>query len=267
VQRALIPDKWPRPAAVIEHSPAYSNPLDLSESGPLGKRWAEYFPDVPGPEEETHAYPAPLSEEFWRSYAEPIFEFYYHARMLWMIWDNLHVGRPEVPGQAPAEVARERCRRSLNQLLTPVSTVLVEDRSDLRRVRVAPSLLGSLALMILDDVAEKRRVRRCARCKRPFRAAAWAARFCGERCRQTAAQARYRTEQRSKIESRLVGGGVPRAQASRLAARLQRKYQTLVRVQRELSGTGRAAITQTLLGELSTRKVTRTLAAISRARR
>src|SRR5947208_4297865 len=49
---------------------------------PLGRTWARFFPSVPARERERYPYPPPLTEAFWRLYAEPVEDFLDAARAL-----------------------------------------------------------------------------------------------------------------------------------------------------------------------------------------
>src|SRR5207253_5662668 len=41
------------------------------ELRPLGEAWGPYFPEMADEDRDNFAYPEPLSEQFWRMYAEP----------------------------------------------------------------------------------------------------------------------------------------------------------------------------------------------------
>lgn len=235
VPAMLVPKKWPRPSADIEDSPAIGPgfPTD-STSGPLDHRWAHYFPAVKWSEVETFPYPAPLSESFWHSYAERVFDFFHHGRLFGLIWDNILPGRPDIPGMVSASLSRARCRGYLHSLLLPVSHVLHENPDgSLGRLRVSPSLLGSLALMMFEDLGEgRRRVRRCAACVQPFRVVAVGGAYCSERCRRTVGKRKYRARQQGRITTVVAQAGIARKDARRVAVRLESRYQTLVRLRR-----------------------------------
>jgi hypothetical protein len=220
-------EQWPKPSAEIAPSPVYGDSPTEERVGPLGMRWSSYFPDVPRDQEETYNYPPPLSAGFWQVYAESMFEFIEHALLLRQIWENVPHGGHSAPAGA-----RAHGRAALHALVAEVGHVLEEDEhaGGFRRLRVAPSLLGTLALMMFEDLAEPRRVRRCARCQVSFRAGAWANRYCSPRCRKAATQAQFRATQRRVIAKRLGAAGLKRAAASRLAARLERKYQSAKRL-------------------------------------
>jgi hypothetical protein len=219
---------WPGPSAEIDFSPTYVSPPGESRVGPLYIRWSQFFPVVPWHEVETYSYPRPLSEAFWHAYSEPMFEFYHHAQLLRRIWDTLPFG-----GASASDDAREQCRADLHALVSEIGHVLENDgHGSFRRLRVAPSLLGALALMMFEDLAEPRRVRRCAQrqCQVPFRAGPWANRYCSARCRKAATQSQFRRTQRAAIAATLRLAGLSRLRAARLARSLERKYQSLKRV-------------------------------------
>jgi len=228
--QSFNPVDWPEPSAEIDFSPTYVSPPGESRVGPLYIRWSQFFPVVPSHEAQTYSYPRPLSEAFWHAYSEPMFEFYHHAQVLRRIWDTLPGG-----GEASGD-AREQCRAALHALVSEIGHVLEDDgHGSFKRLRVAPSLLGTLALMMFEDLAEPRRVRRCARrqCQASFRAGARANRYCSVRCRKAATQDRFRSRQHDAIAGILRMEGIGGTAVARLAKRLERKYQSLKRIREE----------------------------------
>ena len=60
----------------------------------------------------------------------------------------------------------------------------------------APSLLGSFGLMIMFDLAGKGTIRTCDHCGTPFASSAPQAKYCSDRCRNTAEQRIFREKHR-----------------------------------------------------------------------
>src|SRR5262249_33995343 len=101
VDRAQCPRQWPSPSAILEASLGYGTRGSLEELRPErlgghpttlqqgGMCWRPFFPALPLEDAERHPYPAPLSEPFWRAYGEPLYAFYYAARMLRQVFDIL----------------------------------------------------------------------------------------------------------------------------------------------------------------------------------
>lgn len=148
---------------------------------PLWKTWARFFPDTPREESETREYPLPLSEEFWREYAEPLDQFMSAVRAFEGALRHL---------QRPTEVRLGR--EKINALAEDVSLALSFGRDGFRQAWVATSLLGTLAAMAIFDLSGGKRVLRCETCGRPFVSGAPAARYCSPTCRHTAQKRVYR---------------------------------------------------------------------------
>jgi hypothetical protein len=193
--KMLGPDDGPQPTlrseAVIEDIGS-----DTPRFEPLGSAWGPYFPDVPAGERETYAYPAPLTDEFWRQYAEPVTSFVNVAKYLadaavrlvssedfpMSQYEGFSEGVPLIDTRAAISILRS--------LLKPVSLDVGEDADGQFQVRHRfPSLLGMLAMMVARDVSGKRRLYQCP-CGRLFCSAHPKARFCS-------------TEHREKYKKRL----------------------------------------------------------------
>lgn len=153
---------------------------------PLSSTWGCFFPDVPEPDRETYAYPMPYSAEFWAAYAEPIEEFLIAARFLRDAFmaasgKRLRRGRPRSSDLEPRPGPS-----MLNALVAPAGPILVGSRSTYEQRLVAPSLLGSLALMAQLDLAGHRRFLRCrnSRCSKLFVGNTAQSTYCSTECRQ-----------------------------------------------------------------------------------
>ena len=83
--------------------------------------------------------------------------------------------------------------RYLNKLLAAVNPVLqISENWTPRLEWNAPSLLAHLALMVLLDVTEKRRLFRCAACNRIAVAKSRVAEYCSVTCRERMQKRRFR---------------------------------------------------------------------------
>ena len=161
----------------------------------LGRTWAGYFPDVPAEDVETFRYPIPLSEEFWCAYSEPLIRFVSVAsrfREALLKLSGLRSGQID-PYGVPA------AGKILNALLVGVSpaAVIFKDGTIEQRWET-PSLIGSFAMMALQDLSEQGRLLRCQVCGTLFFTQAYQATYCSAKCRHTAQKRRYRTKQREK---------------------------------------------------------------------
>lgn len=190
------------------------------DSGELMKQsvaqvFGRFFRDVGERDADAFAYPEPYSEEFWRSYAEPLQEFLAVARRFREAFLSAAILKD------PTLVGEDERRRNpwirpatspLNSLVSPNGPALLrlEDGSFEQRL-VSTSLLGSLALMAQQDLASERRVIRCAndKCRLMVVAVGYQTRYCSPQCRfaaeKRAQRAREKTEAthtRSKHQSR-----------------------------------------------------------------
>lgn len=166
-----------RPAAA-----AFVRPLD---GGPpvrenLGATWARYFRNVPSEQFEDFRYPIPLSDAFWSLYQEPVADFIAAARAL--------VDAVELVGKKPVEMTA-----AFDFLLSTVRPVIVEVRRHRgpgvsQQSWRAHSLLGSLAMMAVQDlsVGRRGRVRKCGECHATYVSFALKGatpKWCSRRCR------------------------------------------------------------------------------------
>ncbi len=170
---------WLRPGALVQH---LRTTKWLHEQ--MGETWARFFPSVPQEAVETFRYPRPLSKPFWESYAEPVEEFAKAAIMLRDALDGLDHDDPHSADLLNALVFRA----------TPA--IAPEPGGGWRQCWVGGSLLGSLAMMALVDLAEQRRLLRCAVCQTPFVTTSPKGLYCSKKCRNTA----QKRTQRAKIK-------------------------------------------------------------------
>jgi hypothetical protein len=130
---------------------------------PLSKTWAGFFPDVPPDERETYEYPLPLTEEFWRQYAEPDVDIVrvgkYFTDAVNRLNDPEAQDFPDIFG---VTMTKERARWVLNWLTQSTAPALQpDDRGNLQRTWRSPSLLGTLAMMATEDRLGDRRLYTC----------------------------------------------------------------------------------------------------------
>lgn len=157
---------------------------------PLGSAWGPYFPGVPVEERETYVYPAPLTDEFWRQYAEPVTDFVSVAKYLadaavrlvsskdfpMSGYEGFSEGVPLIDTHAAISI--------LGGLLKPVLLGVGEDADGQLRVQHRfPSLLAMLAMMVARDVSGKQRLYQCP-CGLLFCSVYPEARFCSPEHRE-----------------------------------------------------------------------------------
>jgi hypothetical protein len=196
----LLPEDWSPPQVLL-------GALDHVEwrTEPLGATWGRFFPDVPSEERETHAYPQPCTDAFWKSYAEPLEVFLHGAAVLRDAVVSLSRPEPEPENEdqeGPEFVAGiVKGTEALLSLLSGVTPGLIP----LPKGRYLPtwasgSLLGAFAMMAYLDLTERRRVFSCARCGRIFTSQAYQARYCSNRCRYVVQKHAYRERVRKRTE-------------------------------------------------------------------
>jgi len=189
-----LPRNWPRPGVVLQ---ALGKPEWSHES--LSTTWARFFPDVPKEQWETYGYPLPESDEFCLLYAEPLDSFLSAAALLRDVISSL-----DQRGDSDEDWLAKTTpgRRALSDLLSPASLTLMPSRDRTFEQRwVAPSLLGSFAMMFEQDLTLGRRVRRCQVCGRIFLPESIQARYCSDRCRHTSQKRAQRARKRQAAKA------------------------------------------------------------------
>jgi len=167
------------------------------ESQTLGEGLGRFFPTVPADEHENFSYPCPVSGKFWQLYSEPLSDFIEAALVLRQIVEGLNMLERE---DGLATRIPSRIRRSLgllNHLAGSGRSLLGMDKEGrLRELRIAGSLIGWLALMILSDLDEGKVFRTCRAggCDTPFTSLRANAEYCSERCRWKEKQRRHRAK-------------------------------------------------------------------------
>ncbi len=187
---------WSRPGVIIQ-------PLGSSryERKPLSETWSRFFPDVPKESAETYRYPAPLSGDFWRHYAEPVEDFVEAAGLLLKAVKGLGAQKPLTEAE---EGDRERLWTGIETLHNLVRTVgpamVPKSEGSLRQEWASTSLLGSFAMMALLDLTESRKVLTCEKCGKLFVTRAYQAKYCSSTCRYTAQKRRHRAKRKTVIQ-------------------------------------------------------------------
>ena len=181
---------WPAPNAVITES------TEIKEET-LATTWGRFFPSVQNKEKETYPYPVPLSEAFWRIYAEPVEDFIRAVNSL----------RHAIELNA-TETTRADGVQFFNNLLRVTRMYgLIGADGQLEQHWAGPSLLSYLAVMAWTDLLQGTLVMRCSHCTKLFLAKRPNAKYCKRECRQNALQRRHRAKFSRKNASRGPRGG------------------------------------------------------------
>ena len=189
----IVPREWPRPHVVLHG-------LDKAEceEQPLSKTWAKFFPDVPQDQRETYLYPVPRSEEFWRLYAEPVDAFFEAANVLQQAVEGLSYAKPVAAASEDDDRRLLLGMKRLHVLAAPASPVIIpQDDGSFEQRWIAPSLLASLAMMVLQDLTGNRALT-CEVCGAPFLSSAYQGRYCSKTCGHTARKRRQRARKKEK---------------------------------------------------------------------
>ena len=188
-----VPREWPRPHVLLHD-------LDKAEckEEPLGKTWAQFFPDVPQEQRETRLYPVPLSEQFWTLYAEPVDAFFEAANVLQQAVEGLSHAKPVATASEDDDRRLLLGMKRLHVLAAPASPVIIpQDDGSFEQRWIAPSLLASLAMMVLQDLTGNRALT-CEVCGAPFLSSAYQGRYCSKTCGYTARKRRQRAKKKEK---------------------------------------------------------------------
>ena len=160
---------------------------------PLSTTWELFFPNVHEADRESYIYPAPLSREFWESYAEPVGFFLGAAIKLSRAVTDLARIRLTARTSDTDKIAWDQGDKTL-QALTYAATPLLSptrSRAGYSFGWACHSLIATLAMMASLDLAQAR-VLSCRRCGQVFVSQAKQARYCSVRCRNTEQMKRYR---------------------------------------------------------------------------
>jgi hypothetical protein len=182
-----------------QHDKAYS----------VAEAWGRYFPDLPA--DDYYDYPLPEQgeeERFWRAYCEPLEDFIRTAIQVGGILtrcdeQKLHALGTHTPmagGQFWSGID------ALNALVASAHPVL--DLSADGKFGVnwsAPSLRGNLAMMLVTDLAEGARARRCLACPSIYLSTAYQAKFCSSTCRFRKQKQDQRAKKKPAVQARSAG--------------------------------------------------------------
>ncbi len=189
VSRTLAPEAWAR----IEVIRQDLRSAEISGES-VRETFGRFFAGVASDEAEDFAYPAPLSDEFWRTYGEPYEDFLDGLQCFTEAVSMLEAQRNT------QKLSREDARRVahgmelLNALLAPANaTITAAPGASFGQRWICGSLLCAFAMMALQDLAEGRHVHPCRTCSRIFVSQHPAARYCSDQCRWTSQKRRQRT--------------------------------------------------------------------------
>jgi hypothetical protein len=173
----------------------------------LARTWATFFPDVPLPERSSYQYPQPLTDPFWKLYAEPLDEFVSAAKALKEAFEA--VGwqrRPKLRGLHAALTGG--MEPVINGLLARgAMTIHAAPRNKVAMKWVSNSLLASLTAMLLEDLAQGRALQ-CP-CGRLFVSQAYQGRYCSPRCRWRFEKSKFRRDKAKRLAKAATMSGSP----------------------------------------------------------
>jgi len=135
------------------------------------------------------SWPLPLSDEFWRSYAEPLQEFLSGAARL-----------ADAVRAASERKSRSRAVDVLNTLAEPVKQVMTVAGEKFAWKWSSPSLLATFGMMASQDLTERRDVRLCETCGKLFIASGYQTIYCSGRCRYREQKRRHRAKRRGRAK-------------------------------------------------------------------
>ncbi len=194
VSPELVSERW-RPEVLVR--PPADGAFAIR---PLGPTWGPFFPSVPPAERSAHSYPWPGSERWWAEYAEPVDRFLEAAGLLFDALTRLE------PGLDPSEAwgvqhfgLPTRGRKLLDSLLYGVRPIVYRHANgDWTGGWRARSLLASYAMMAYLDLVGGKRILACDVCSKPYVSGAYQARYCSDRCRNTALKRMYRSRKHQR---------------------------------------------------------------------
>ncbi len=160
---------------------------------------AEYFPSVSPVDRKVYRYPIPLSEEFWRLYAEDVEQFQKCARRFAHLVRTIAWYQTEERFTPEDQIRFKDATMALRILAAYTISTIGESGDDgfIRRW-AATSLISGYALMALLDLTNGL-LNVCHECGRVFASSAGRARFCSPRCRKTSLQREWRGRKAEKI--------------------------------------------------------------------
>ncbi len=176
---------------------------------PLEEAWGPFLPDVPPEQRAERPYAWPATEAWWPLYAEPVDRFLAAAGVLSEAITTLGAELDEEREPWEDWMQRvETARALLGSLLRGISPTLIRNApgEPWEQAFRSKSLLASYALMAYLDLLDGKRILACPVCGRPFATSAYQARYCSERCRNTATKRAYRHRLRERAATYHVPG-------------------------------------------------------------
>ena len=187
------PEDTSIPPASATFAPLFSQ---VVEDVNLARALGQFFPAVEGTEFETYEYPIPMSEEFWRQYAEPLGHFKEAIQGFRDILGNLGKLGPleHLPDDVLRSVSRGKAQLQAILSVSP-ALVLMEDGTFAPRWAFS-SLLAIAAFELWQQLIGGRSVKHCkrAKCRRIFIPSNNARGYCSDRCKQAEEKARQRRQ-------------------------------------------------------------------------
>ena len=155
----------------------------------------------------------PLSEWFWKYYAEPVEEFVAEGRILadalrelTVLWGRTGKRRRRQSMTKEQRGQLDAALKQLNQLAGEQVSNMLESRPDgsFERKTVCPSLLSAFAMMAAEDLLAGRLLLYCDRCGNLFSAVDPKSLYCTDRCRWVTQKARKRDRERKPERARVA---------------------------------------------------------------
>jgi hypothetical protein len=194
VRPELVAGRWrPEILARSTEDAAYTSRM-------LGPAWGAFFPAVSPDERSTHEYPWPAGERWWAEYAEPVERFLEAGSLLLEVLTTLEPGvDPKESWAARHGGVPTRGQIALHSLLQSVRPTLHRSSDgDWTGGWRTKSLLSTYAMMAYLDVLAGKRILSCDTCGKPYVSGAYQARYCSDRCRNTALKRAYRSRRRER---------------------------------------------------------------------
>lgn len=169
---------------------------------------------MPAPQRDTYDYPEPLSNVFWRQYAEPIPEFISAVEAFRGAVDGL-LTAPTSPESALPESEPRSPMYRIHALLAPLSPSVVPGQRGRKFLWTTLSLVASFALMAAHDETQGW-LRRCPACQAVLSPLEPNQVYCSDEHRQRHNKRAQRLHDRAE---RLHAAGTPIAEiATKLSA-------------------------------------------------
>lgn len=188
---------WEKPGFLYEGGDWVEQSLDNFLEPITIDKLQRYFPGQPL-DRWGQPCPKPLTPEFWAVYGEPVQDFLDQCQSFVDAISELGNASPEELGGVGSLCEGQYVLNQLSASVTPLIEISAESRRFVLRWRFR-SLLASLAMMVLQDLTENRRVFTCQNCGTVFVSHSPKAAYCGNRCRKTAEKRRQRDRQRSRV--------------------------------------------------------------------